>query len=100
MGTNRLIKFLICMIVPLIKKLRRILSNKRHSLKQAFQERTYPRVNQQCLRRCIRRLKDASEIHPCRLCIETSVLHCVPLGLCALHVEIKGEISKQKYYKI
>ena len=88
------------MIVPLIKKLRRILSNKRHSLKQAFQERTYPRVNQQCLRRCIRRLKDASEIHPCRLCIETSVLHCVPLGLSALHVEIKGEINKQKYYKI
>ena len=23
---------------------------------------------------------------------------CTPLGLCALHVEIKGELNKQKYY--
>ena len=56
---NRLIKFFICMIVPLIKKLRSIFSNKRHCLKQAFQERT------------LTHLKDASEMHPCRLGIET-----------------------------
>ena len=44
---NRLVKFLICMIVPLIKKLRSIFSNKEHCLKQAFQERTLPKINQQ-----------------------------------------------------
>ena len=44
---NRLVKFLICMIVPLIKKLRSIFSNKEHCLKQGFQERTLPKINQQ-----------------------------------------------------
>ena len=35
------------MIVHLMKKLRSILSNNRHCLKQAFQERPLPKVNQQ-----------------------------------------------------
>ena len=35
------------MILPLMKKLRSILSNNKHCLKQAFQERTLPKVNQQ-----------------------------------------------------
>ena len=80
------------MIVPLIKKLRSILSNKRHCLKQAFQERT------------LTYLKDASEMHPCRMGIETGDCStlcalCPPLGLCVLHAEIKRELNKQKYYK-
>ena len=61
------------MIVPLIKKLKSILSSKRHCLKQAFQERT------------LTHLKDASEMHPCRLGIETGDCStlcalCPPLG--------------------
>ena len=64
------------MTVPLIKKFRSILSNKRHCLKQAFQERTLPKVKQLCLRCCMRRLKDVSEIYLCWLGIATSVLHC------------------------
>ena len=40
-------KFLICMIVPLIKKVRSILNINRRCLKQPFQERTLPKVNQQ-----------------------------------------------------
>ena len=42
------------MIVPLMKKLRSILSNNRHRLKQAFQEPTFPTINQQ----------PVSKIHP------------------------------------
>ena len=37
------------MIVSLMKKLRSILSNNRHYLKQAFQERTSHKVNQQAV---------------------------------------------------
>ena len=37
------------MIVSLMKKLRSILSNNRHYLKQAFQERTLHKVNQQAV---------------------------------------------------
>ena len=70
------------MIVPLIKKLRSILSYKRHCLKQAFQERTLPH------------LKDASEMHPCRLGIETDecatlYAFCPPLACVSYMLKLK-----------
>ena len=40
-------KFPICMIVPLIKKVRSNLNINRRCLKQPFQERTLPKANQQ-----------------------------------------------------
>ena len=87
------------MIVPLIKKLRSILSNKRHCLKEAFQERTLPKVNQQCLetlyeafQRCIR-CKDTSMSAGYR--DKCAILPA--LALRNLHVEVKGELNKQKY---